>query len=98
MQRVPELFRFDFLYIGESRTIHEYILILKDDFSGYVLLRAVSRADAQTTANVLMEYFTIFVPVLQWFSDQGPHFCNKVMELLAASLGARHLLSTLYAP
>ncbi len=29
-------FALRFLYIGESRTGHEYILIRKDDFSGYV--------------------------------------------------------------
>ncbi len=38
-QCVSELLHFDFLYVGESRTGHEYILILKDDFSGYVFLR-----------------------------------------------------------
>ena len=52
-ERVSELLHFDYLYIGESRTKHEYILILKDDFSGYVFLRACKRADAETTANVL---------------------------------------------
>ncbi len=35
-QRVSELLHFDFLYDGESRIGHEYILILKSDFSGYV--------------------------------------------------------------
>ena len=97
-QRVSELLHFDFLYIGESRTDHTYILILKDDFSGYVFLRACKSADAETAASVLCEYFTTFVPVLQWFSDQGPHFCNKVMELLAQTLGAKHRFSTVYAP
>ncbi len=39
--RVSEPLHFDFLYIGESRTGHEYILILKDDFSGYMFPEAV---------------------------------------------------------
>ncbi len=56
---------FDFLYIGESCTGTEYILILKDDFSGYVFLKPCKKADAETTSNVLMEYFSTFVPVLQ---------------------------------
>lgn len=97
-ERVGELLHFDFLYIGESAAGPEYILILKDDFSGYVFLRPCEKADARSTANVLVEYFTTFVPVLKWFSDQGPHFCNEVMQLLATTLGVRHRFSTVYAP
>ncbi len=89
---------FDFLYVGESRTSHEYILILKDDFSGYAFLRPCKNADAETSANVLNEYFTTFIPVLQWFSDQCPHFCNKVMQTLASSLRVKHRFSTVCAP
>ena len=63
-EKVGELLHFDYLYIGESKSGCEYILILKDDFSGYVFLRACKHADAETTAEVLMEYFTTFVPVL----------------------------------
>ena len=97
-ERVSELLHFDFLYIGESTIGHEYILILKDDFSGYVFLRSCESANAQTTADVLMEYFSTFVPVLKWFSDQGSHFKNEVMEILATSLGAKHRFSSAYVP
>lgn len=97
-ERVSELLHFDFLYIGESNTGQEYILILKDDFSGHVYLRSTEKAYATTAASILTEYCTTFVPVLQWFSDQGPHFCNSIMEELASSLGARHRFSTAYVP
>ena len=97
-KKVSELLHFDFLYIGESGSGHTYILILKDDFSGYVLLRPCAKAGAETTVEVLVEYLTTFVPVLRWFSDQGPHFCNDVMKLLAATLGVRHRFSTAYVP
>ncbi len=46
-QRVSELLHFEFLYDGESRTTHEYILILKDDFSGSSFLRPCRKADAE---------------------------------------------------
>lgn len=45
-----------------------------------------------------MEYFTTFIPVLMWFSDQGTHFKNQVMEVLAKSLGIKHSFSTPYVP
>ncbi len=35
-QRVSELLHFDFSTLENLATGHEYILILKDDFSGYV--------------------------------------------------------------
>lgn len=68
-KKVGELLHFDFLYIGESKDVKENILILNDDFSGYVFLRDCKHDDAETTAEVLMEYFTTFLPVLTWFSD-----------------------------
>ena len=97
-EKVGELLHFDYLYIGESSNNKQYILILKDDFSGYCFLRACEKADAETTAEVLMEYFTTFVPVLSWFSDQGTHFKNEVIEILANSLGVKHNFSTPYVP
>ncbi len=81
-QRVSELLHINFVYVGEYRTGHEHILILNHDFSGYVVLRPCKKEDAETTSKVLNEYFTTFIPFLQWFSDQGPHFCNKVMQTL----------------
>ncbi len=96
--RVFELLHFGFLYLGESRAGHEYILILKDKFSRCVFLEPCKNAHAETTANVLMEYFSTFVPVLQWFSDQGPRICNTIMQYLSTSVGVKHLLSTVYEP
>jgi len=97
-EKVSELLHFDYLYIGESSNQKEYVLILKDDFSVYCFLRSCKSADAETTAEVLMEYFTTFVPVLMWFSDQGTHFKNQVLEILATCLGAKHRFSTPYVP
>ena len=51
-------------------------------------------ADAETTAEVLMECFETFVPRSVGFFDQGTHFNNKIMELLAKSFGARLRFST----
>ncbi len=61
-------------------------------------MRPCKKADAETTANVLNEYFTNFIPVLQWFSYQGPHFWKKVSQTLASSFGVKHCFSAVYAP
>lgn len=92
-EKVSELLHFYYLYMGESSKQKEYIIILKDDFSGYYFLRSCETANAETTAEVLMEYFKTFIPALSWFSDQGPHFKDQVMKILAKSLGANHNFS-----
>ncbi len=97
-ERFSELLHFDYLYICESSNQRRYILILKDDFSGYFFLRVCEKTDAETTAELLVEYFTTFVPVLSWFSDQGTHFKNEVMKILARPTRANHNFSTPYVP
>lgn len=94
---ISEFIHFDFLYIGESTDEKEFILILKDDLSGYVFHRSCKCTDTESTAEVLI-YFTTFVFVLNLFFDQGSHFKNLVMELLAHALGAKHNFITPYVP
>ena len=64
LKGVSELLHFDFLYIGESTDSIEYILILKDKFSGYCFLRSCAHAYFETTAEVLLEYINTLFPVL----------------------------------
>ncbi len=61
-------------------------------------MRLYKKTDAETTTDFLKEYFTTSFLFCSWFSDQGPHLCNKVMQTLASSLGVRHRFSTEYAP
>ena len=96
--KVGEILHFDYMYIGESKSSKEHILLLKDDLSGYVFQRAYRKEDAETTADVLMDYFLSFTTVLNWLSDQGTHFKNEVMSLLAKSIGAMYRFSTACVP
>ncbi len=63
-QRVSELLRFDFLYVGESRTGHEYILILKDDFSGYVFFATLQKSGCRNHGQRIGRVLHHFIPVL----------------------------------
>ena len=87
---------FDYLSIGESSNNKQFVLNLKDDFSGYCFPRACCSANAETSADLLIKYFTTFAPVLYLCSDQGSHLKNQVMGLLATSLGAKHKFSAQY--
>lgn len=97
-EMVGELLHFDYLFIGDSDVRHEYILILKDDFSGYCFSRSFEHSNAANVADTLLQYFTTFRPVLSWFSDRGSHFCNEVIQLLASSFMVKHKFSTAYVP
>lgn len=97
-KKVNELIHFDFLFVGEARSGPQYNLIVKDDFSGYLFLCSNEKSDASSAAGVFMEYFSTFVSVPEWYSDQGPHFCNELTEIMANSMGAKHRLPTACVP
>jgi Integrase zinc binding domain len=49
-----EVLNFDYLYMGPSDTRDKYLLIIKDDLSGYVWLLPSPNADSETTADALV--------------------------------------------
>jgi Integrase core domain len=76
-----EILHFDFLYIGLSRDGKcQYLLLLKDQFSGYLWLVPCRTADAAATVDAMMRWFAVFGVVLLWISDKGNHFKNEVVR------------------
>jgi hypothetical protein len=67
-----EILHFDFLYIGLSRDgKYQYLLLLKDDLSGYLRLVPCRTADSAATVDALMRWFAVFGVVLLWISDRA---------------------------
>jgi Integrase zinc binding domain len=67
-----EILHFDFLYIGLSRDgKHQYLLLLKDDLSGYLRLVPCRTADAAVTVDAPMRWFAVLGVVLLWISDRA---------------------------
>jgi Integrase core domain/Integrase zinc binding domain/Chromo (CHRromatin Organisation MOdifier) domain len=97
-ERPNELLHFDFLYMDKSTSGELYVLILKDDASGFVWLVPCETADAETTATALLQWFALFGVVLTWTSDRGTHFKNTVIQRLNRSLHAHHHFTTPYCP
>lgn len=77
---------FDYLFVTKSKDDCVYILLLKDDLSGYVWLVPTKAADAETTALELSIWFAAFGVVPVWVSDQGSHFKNAVGSQLRDDL------------
>ncbi|KAE8951185.1 hypothetical protein PF011_g33033 [Phytophthora fragariae] len=82
----------------ESESGLKYVLVLKDNMSGYVELIACPNPTADYVYTGLMDWFKRFGVVLQWVSDQGAHFRNQVIERLQRALGAQHHFTTAYTP
>jgi Integrase zinc binding domain len=60
-----EILHFDFLYIGFSRDgKYQYLLLVKDDLSGYLWLVPYRTADAAAIDDALMRWFAMFGVVL----------------------------------
>ena len=85
-----ELLHFDFLTLPTGANGANYVLVLRDDMSGYVELIDSPTATAEVAAMGLLDWFKRFGVVAIWVSDQGAHFKNQVMEHLRKAVGAHH--------
>lgn len=78
--RPNELFNLDYRYLNKGEYGKLYTLIVKDDLSGYVWLRSAETADSETTADVLVEWFSTFGVAWAWISDHGRHFKSLLAQ------------------
>jgi transposase InsO family protein len=93
-----KVIHFDYLYMRSSVDDSKYVLIVKDDYSSYAWLMQCKKADTDSTAAVLTEWFAAFGVAQQWVSDQGSHFKNTVMADIQKQLGTNHHFTTAYSP
>ncbi len=93
-----ELIHWDWISLPKCASGNAYVLVIRDDMSGFVKLYPAGSADAETTAACLMDWFATFGVCHTWVSDQGSHFKNEVIEGLRHQLGAHHHFTTAYAP
>ena len=61
--KFKDLLHFGYLYIKEFVNNKDYILVLRNNFSGFCFLRYCACADPGITAEVLIVHFTIFALV-----------------------------------
>ena len=92
-KRCNEIVHFDYLSMHES-----YLLVIKDDFSKYVMLRHAKSASASFVVDSLMHWFSLFGYPQVFISDQGSHFKNTVMTELTERYAIAHHFTTPYCP
>ena len=93
-----QILHFDYLYLGRSSGIEKYVLVLKDDLSSYCWLEPVDGAPSENAAVVLAKWNRIFTPPEIWVSDQGPHFINDPLSIIANDYRILHKPTVAYSP
>jgi Integrase zinc binding domain len=89
---------FDYMFVGPGDNGNKYILLLKDDASGYVWLCPHVMADASSTVESLVHWFSVFTVCKTWCSDQGSHFKNQVVDGVMRALRCQHTFTVDYSP
>lgn len=93
-----KLIHFDFCYMSPGQDGNKYVFVIKDDFSGYVLLKATTETTAEVTASHLIDWFAAVGVVKQWVSDRGTHFKNELVRSLRDKLKTQHHFTLAYCP
>jgi transposase InsO family protein len=92
----------DYLYIEkpsvDSPHQYSYILVLKDDYSGYVELVPCSSPSSDEAATALSWWIARFKKPAYLISDQGSHFTSQVIERLSRWFNINHHFTVPYCP
>lgn len=93
-----DLIQFDYLEMSPRRSGEKYVLMVRDDHSGYCWLYRASSTDARTAAEYLVDWCAAFSAPCGLMSDGPTHFKNETMRLLTEGLGTSHHFTEPYCP
>ena len=96
--RPNEILHFDFLAMGRGIEGKNYILLLRDGLSSYIWLWPAASAEADEVSKAISRWIDVFTAMDVWVSDQGSHFKNTVIKLLAGQYRINHHFVTAYSP
>ena len=92
------LLHMDYVYLSKSTEGLSYILILKDDFSGYAWFVPADGPTAKNACLALLSWFSAFGPPQFILSDRGTHFINYLMTQLKEVYAYEHRCTLPYEP
>ncbi|CAN0274200.1 unnamed protein product, partial [Scytosiphon promiscuus] len=95
---VNSCLHFDFLYIGTDDDDTKYILVLKEDITGFVMLEPASAADAANAAAGLQRWCTTLGVPSVLVSDTATHFKNHLLAKFTTLLGVDHRFTVANSP
>jgi hypothetical protein len=66
--------------MGPSELGFRYLLLLKDDLSGYLWLVHARTSETAQTVEEFLSWFTAFCVVTTWVTDRGSLFASQVVK------------------
>lgn len=87
-----------FSSMSDTEDGYKYVLVFKDDHSGYVWLTPTKNTTSETVADILIRWFATFGVINQWVSDSCSHFKNKLVRILMEKTNSSHHFSLAYFP
>lgn len=85
-----EVIHIDYCFLKKGEGGKLYVLIVKDDLSGYFWLRATSKTDTATTAAILLHWIPAFGIPSYWISDKGSHSKYQIVKHISDTLYCAH--------
>jgi hypothetical protein len=97
-----EIISFDFMYIEQPTKLsphnYKYVLVLKDEYSGFIELIPCEACTHEPVVEALAFWCSRYGRPRILRSDMGSHFKNKVVEQLAKQAGLHHHFTLPYTP
>ncbi|TKR95952.1 hypothetical protein L596_010042 [Steinernema carpocapsae] len=94
-----ELLCVDVLKIGLSRVGNQYIVVMIDHFSKFLVAVPTPDKSASTVAHAIaVGWILKFGPPSRLHSDKGTEFCNNIIDLLCDSFGVIRSTTSAYHP
>jgi hypothetical protein len=93
-----EVVHLDFMSMEDSNDGLRYLLVMKDDFSGFCRLYSTPDATAISAVHAIMDWIANFQMMKVIISDQGPHFKNLMVNRLTQMLKINHHMVVAYSP
>lgn len=81
-----DLLQFDYLEIGSSSENEKYVLMMRDDHSGYVWLFPSTYISAEHAAQSIIDWSAAFGVPGSLMSYDPTHFKNQTLHLVAKGL------------
>ena len=100
--RRGQILTFDYLYIGkpakDSDHEYQYVLVLKDEYSGFVDLVPCKSPNSTEAADAISWWIAHSTKPEWLISDNGTHFKCKILEQLAKYFDCKHHFTLAYCP
>jgi hypothetical protein len=86
----------DAAFLGDS-FVGKYVLVLRDDFSGYTRLVVCTAADSAHAVEAILDWVSMFSTPEWLCTDQGKHLKEGLMTTLMERLESFHYVTPVYA-